>query len=180
MTEPYVAQVQIFGFNFAPRDWAFCNGAQMAISQNQALFSLIGTTYGGNGMTTYALPNIQDGGVMNIGQGPGLSNYDLGQHSGASEVGLNSNQIPNHTHGVSAMGAKSTDYELAPKQNYWIGTREGGAANDTLFSSNSTPGASFGAQVISIAGSSTPHQNEQPYLGMNFCIALYGVFPSRN
>ena len=88
MTQPYIAQVQIFGFNFAPRDWAFCNGALMSIAQNQALFALVGTSYGGNGQTTYALPNLQDRTVMNIGQGPGLSSYALGQPSGEPEVTL--------------------------------------------------------------------------------------------
>lgn len=182
MTQPYIAQVQIFGFNFAPRDWAFCNGALLAIAQNQALFSLVGTSYGGNGQTTYALPNLQDRTVMNIGQAPGLSSYALGQPSGEPEVTLLTSQIPSHRHTVSTKGAANpADFNLAPQQNYWIGTREGGREKaDALFTPDPTPGSSFASQVISVTGGSFEHQNEQPYLGMNFCIALYGIFPSRN
>lgn len=179
MSEPYVAQIQIFGFNFAPRNYAFCNGQQVAISQNQALFSIIGTTYGGNGVTTFALPNIQDQTIMNWGQGPGLTNYALGQQSGVAEVTLNQSQIPQHAHNPVQGYApdNKADFFLSPSQNGWIGAR---AVTPSLFATAPTPGASFAAQVISTTGGQQPHQNEQPYLCMNFCIALYGIFPSRN
>lgn len=182
MSEPYIAQIMIFAFNFAPRNWAFCNGALLPIAQNQALFSIIGTTYGGDGRTTFALPNIQDSSVMSIGQGPGLSNYVLGQTSGVAEVTLTQTQMPAHTHTVSGSNANNPpDFKLAPIQNDWIGGRVGGTGNkDFLFATD--PGASqtFASSVISVSGGSLPHMNEQPYLGMNYCIALYGIFPSRN
>lgn len=181
MTQPYVGEVTIYAFNFAPRDWAFCNGAQLAIAQNAALFSIIGTTYGGNGTTTFALPNIQNNAVMAQGQSPGLSNYVLGQLSGQETVTLNQQQMPAHNHTVSGYApAAATDFKLAPAQNYWIGSRAGGSSTSFLFAQN--PGANqfFAAQVVSTSGGNQPHMNQQPYIGMNFCIALYGIFPSRN
>lgn len=181
MSQPYIGQVTIFAFSFAPRNWAFCNGAQIAIAQNQALFSIVGTTYGGDGRVTFGLPNIQDSTAMSIGQGPGLSNYVLGQTSGVAEVTLTQQQIPQHNHIASGMGtAKPSDLTLAPNQNYWMGTREGGGATDFLFAATPGTGQSFAGSVIGQTGSSIPHLNEQPYLGMNYCIALYGIFPSRN
>lgn len=181
MTQPYVGEVTIYAFNFAPRDWAYCNGAQVAIAQNPALFSIIGTTYGGNGTTTFALPNIQNNAVMAQGQGPGLSNYALGQLSGQDTVTLNQQQMPAHNHTISGYGpANQTDFKLAPFQNCWLGTREGGASTDFLFTQNPGGNQFFAAQVVSMAGNTQPHMNQQPSIGMNFCIALYGIFPSRN
>ncbi|MBS0470613.1 MAG: phage tail protein [Proteobacteria bacterium] len=174
MSEPYIGQICLFGFNFAPRSYAFCAGQLIPISQNEALFSILGTTYGGNGQSNFALPNFQDRGVVNMGQGPGLSNYDLGEAIGSDTVTLNSNQIPMHNHTVNAF-AGSTQ-ALAPSANAWFG-------------SNSPPGRIYSDQpatgtmalnVVSGSGGSQPHMNEQPYLGMNFCIALYGIYPSRN
>lgn len=180
MSQPYVGQIMIFAFNFAPRDYAFCAGQLVPISQNAALFAIVGTTYGGNGTTTFALPNIQDHTVMNIGQGPGLSNYVLGQTSGTAEVTLNSTQMPTHNHTLSGIGANApTAYVPTPAPNFWIGNREGGGKTDLLFAP--APGATtFASQAISVTGGNLPHMNEQPYLGMNYCIALYGIFPSRN
>ena len=175
MSEPYIAQVAIFGFNFAPRDWAFCNGALVPISQNEALFALIGTTYGGNGVNTFALPNIQDRGVVNSGAGPGLSNYVLGEATGSAEVTLAVTQIPAHTHQVSAT-AGSTQV-LVPAANGWFGNE---ANTGRVFDPPDQIDQSFSSQAISTMGGSLPHPNEQPYLGLNFCIALFGIFPSRN
>lgn len=183
MSEPYVGQVMIFAFNFAPRNWSYCNGALMAISQNQALFSILGTTYGGDGRVTFALPNIQDKGVMNLGPGPGLSNYALGQTSGMAEVTLTTQQMPAHSHTVSGDGASTaTGFKIVPLVSDWIGTRIGATpgARDFMFNPTPTDGANFAGAVISISGGSLPHENEQPYLGMNYCIALFGLFPSRN
>jgi len=177
MAEPYIGQVAIFGFNFAPVNWLFCNGALLSISQNQALFAIIGTTYGGNGVSTFAVPNIQDCGVVSSGQGPGLSNDALGQPAGIANVTLTQQQMPTHNHTASASAAKATtDYGLPVAAGYWMGA-EVRAGN--LFLANGD-GGTFAGQVISMAGGSTPHFNEQPYLGMNYCIAQYGVFPSRN
>ncbi len=149
------------------------------ISQNQALFSIVGTTYGGDGPQHLRSAEYT---VMSIGQGPGLSNYTLGQSSGSPEVTLTQNQIPSHNHTVSGIaGAQTTDYVAVPAANYWIGSRESSTGKpDVLFAAAPTPGQSFAQQVISISGGSVPHMNEQPYLGMNYCIALYGIFPTRN
>ncbi len=176
MTQPYVGQILLYAFNFAPRDYAYCNGAQQAISQNQALFAILGTTYGGNGVTTFALPNIQDSTVMNIGQGPGLSNYVLGQQSGVASVTLTQNQIPQHNHIATAQAAAKADFSNTPAAQGWMGSRAGGG---NLFST-APSGGNFAASVISTTGGSLPHMNEQPFLGMNYCIALYGIFPTRN
>jgi microcystin-dependent protein len=181
MSEPYVGQVMIFAFNFAPRNWAFCNGALLPIAQYQALFSIIGTTYGGDGIRTFALPNIQDRTVMAQGQGPGLSSYELGQTSGVSDVTLQVQNLPAHSHTVSGESGKAaTDFTLIPAQNDWIGNRSGGAASDFMFAASPGSGQNFSGQTISFSGSTFPHINEQPYLCMNYCIAVYGIFPSRN
>ena len=180
MSQPYIAQVMLFAFNFAPRNWAFCNGALMPISQNQALFSLVGTTYGGDGRVTFGLPNIHDSSVMSIGQGPGLSNYVLGENSGVSQVALTQTQMPAHTHTVYAGGTPSQSNIVAtPPQDGWIANHDVGPVTDVLFAP-APGGQTFASQVISIGGGSQPHENEQPYLGMNYCIALFGIFPSRN
>lgn len=177
MAEPYVGQIAIFGFNFAPQNWVFCNGALMAISQNQALFAIIGTTYGGNGVSTFGMPNIGNSCVVSQGQGPGLSNYIIGETAGITDVTLTSQQMPQHTHTASAMTATSNpNYVLGVQNGYWLGkeTRAG-----ELFAANGD-GHTLANQSISISGGSQPHSNEQPYLGMNFCMAQYGIFPSRN
>jgi microcystin-dependent protein len=174
MSQNYIAQVQIYGFNFAPRSTAFCNGQTMAISQNEALFSLVGTTYGGNGQTTFALPNLQEHGVMNWGQGPGLSNYDLGQVSGAPNVTLSIAQIPQHTHIVS--GFAGTTQDPGPTAGGWLGNETVGGR---MF--NGSPvDQEFAQTIMTPTGGSQPHNNQQPYLVMNYCITLFGIFPSRN
>jgi microcystin-dependent protein len=175
MTQPYIAQIMMGGFNFAPINYAFCQGQIMAISQNTALFSLIGTTYGGNGSTTFGLPNLQTSTVMGFGQGPGLSNYALGQVSGAANVTLTLNELPAHTHFVSAIGG--TDNEVTPTNNGWLGAVAGPGK---IFSTVTPPDQVMAPSVLSSSGGSQPHNNEQPYLGTNFCIALFGIFPTRN
>jgi microcystin-dependent protein len=165
----------IFGFNFAPRDWAFCNGQIMAISQNEALFSILGTTYGGNGQTTFALPNTNERLVNNWGTGPGLSTYTLGEVSGVSSVTLTSGQMPQHTHSLNTYTGSTRD--LAPTANGWLGE---GALPGFLFQNGVAPDQTLSPGFIGQAGSSQPHTNEQPFLAMNYCIALYGIFPTRN
>jgi microcystin-dependent protein len=178
MSQPYVGQIMIFAFNFAPRDWSFCNGAVIPISQNTALFSIIGTTYGGNGVTTFALPNIQDACVVATGQGPGLTNYALGQTAGVADVTLTQSQMPAHNHTVDASAADViADYVLPVDQGYWIGKQATGSG---ILFAQAPDGNTLAAQTITMAGGSLPHMNEQPYLGMNYCIAQYGIFPSRN
>jgi microcystin-dependent protein len=175
VSEPYIAQIQIFGFSFAPINYAYCNGQILPISQNNALFAIIGTTYGGDGVTTYGLPNIQERGVVNIGQAPGLSNYDLGERTGTPNVTLNTAQIPMHNHLMNTTAGSTQD--LGPTQGGWFGNN---ATVGRMFSNNTTYDQQFNQNMISISGGSQPHINEQPYLVMNYCIALYGIFPTQN
>jgi len=177
MAEPYVGQIAIFGFNFAPLNWIFCNGALMAITQNQALFAIIGTTYGGDGRTTFGVPNIGNSGVINQGQGPGLSNYVIGETAGMTDVTLTQQQMPLHNHSASGITANSnTNYVPGVQNGYWMGKEVRGGS---MFLANGD-GHALANQTISLSGGSLPHSNEQPYLGMNFCLAQYGIFPSRN
>jgi len=175
VSEPYVGQVIIFGFNYAPRNYAFCNGQLVAISQNEALFSILGTTYGGDGRSTFGLPNFQEHAVMNIGHGANLSSYVLGQTSGTASVTLTQGQMPLHPH--TAYGILGTATNLGPAANGWIGEKD---SPDFVFSPSTTPDSTMSPSYLSLSGGSQPHPNEQPYLAMNFCIALYGIFPSRN
>jgi microcystin-dependent protein len=164
----------MFGFNFAPRNYAFADGTTIAISQNEALFSILGTTYGGNGVTTFALPDMRDRVSMNWGQGPGLSNYDLGQTGGVDSVTLSIDQIPEHSHVMRASAGSPAD--LAPSSNGWFGKN---ALPGRIYSDQSD-NYSFALTTLSTSGGSQPHDNQQPFLGTNFCIALFGIFPSRN
>jgi microcystin-dependent protein len=174
VTQPYIGQIQQFGFNFAPRNWAFCNGATIAISQNEALFSILGTTYGGNGTTTFGLPNTQDRSVMNWGQGTGLTNYTLGEVAGADSVTLTTAEMPTHNHTLYATGGSAA--ELTPTQNGWFGII---ALPGKLFSTAAVNTQMSPNQLMK-SGGSQPHENDQPYIGTNFCVALFGIFPSRN
>jgi microcystin-dependent protein len=171
-----LGQISIFGFNFAPRGWAFCNGQILPIAQNTALFSLLGTTYGGNGQTTFALPNLQSRVPVHFGQGPGLSTYDLGQQAGVETVTLIITQIPAHTHSATVHASSAdTGLDAQPENNYpAAGVASGNYKNATDVNMNA-------AMVTNgIAGGNQPHENLQPYLALNFCIALEGIFPSRN
>lgn len=167
MATPFIAQIQMFSFAFAPRNWAQCNGQLLPIAQNQALFSLLGTTYGGNGTTTFGLPDLRGRTPLHFGQGPGLSNRSLGQVGGIESVTLTSTQIPSHTHTVSANTAAPT--LGTPAGNLW--------AQGNYSASGASPMA---AGDVGNSGGSQPHPNLSPYLTINFCIALAGIFPSRN
>lgn len=172
MTQPYIGEIQLFGFNFNPRGWAYANGATLAISQNTALFSLIGTIYGGNGQTTFQLPNFAGRAGNQQGQGPGLSPRSLGQSFGANTVTLTSNQIPQHTHGINAYVPSNSG---SPAVNGAL-SQPGLAANRPF---NTGPqNTTFAPNMISPSqGGGFPHENQQPYLGVNFCIALQGIYP---
>jgi len=176
MSDQFLAEIRIFPFNFAPTGWAFCNGQIMPISQNTALFALLGTTYGGDGKSTFALPNLQSSAPMQPGQGQGLSLRDLGEIGGAETVTLLVSEIPIHTH--SLLGNN-----VPPPAN--AGTPD--PATSLSRSSGTTaylsPAANLGMmapQAIAPAGGSLPHNNMQPYLTLNFCIALQGIFPPRS
>jgi microcystin-dependent protein len=179
MSSPFVAEIRIFGFNFAPNGWAFCAGQILPISQNTALFSLLGTTYGGNGQSTFALPNFQDNASMSQGQGPGLSDYALGQVSGVESVTLLTSEIPSHDHALAA----ATLSPINPAQNVPTpisGAQLGISNPGNAYSSVATPVTTLHPQAIQPQGGSQPHNNMQPYLTLNFCIALQGIFPARN
>ena len=172
MANPFVAEIRIVGFNFAPAGWATCDGQLLPISQNTALFSLLGTTYGGNGQSTFALPNLQGNFPMHSGQGPGLTERFLGEVGGAAEVTLIQTEIPAHSHQLVA-GALADAPVAAPSAGAALGhppTRAYAAAPHV----NPTTMADTG-----ISGGNQPHNNLPPYLVMNFIIALQGIFPAR-
>lgn len=178
MTEPYIGEIQIYGFNFPPRNWAFCNGATLAISQNTALFSLIGTVYGGNGQTTFQLPNLAGRAASQQGNGPGLTPRTLGQAFGVNSVTLTSNQIPAHSHGMvlySQNDASKRSHSPAANSSLSV-------ASDTAVTSFLPAGpvnTQFAPNMIQPSqGGGLPHENQQPYLGINFSIALFGIYPS--
>jgi len=173
MADPFVAEIRIFPFNFAPRGWAFCNGQLMPISQNTALFSLLGTTYGGNGQSTFGLPDLQGSAPMHPGQGPGLSLRDLGEQSGSTTTTLLTSEIPAHSHALMASSSPASGRD--PSGNPLARSRNGNAYQ-TVTNSNTV---NMSSSAVGMAGSSLPHNNMQPYLALNFCIALQGVFPPR-
>ena len=179
MSEPFIGQIIMFAGNFQIRGYAFCNGQLLSIAQNTALFSILGTTYGGNGQTTFGLPDLRGRVPIHFGQGPGLSPYSLGQQAGTENVTLTSNQMPQHNHLINA--SEGSGSAQAPAAGFLAGgivPSQGNAAVSNY--RNSSDGTTLNAQSISIAGGSQPHPNIQPYLCINFLIALEGIFPSRN
>lgn len=176
MSEPFIAEIRIFAGNFAPRSWAFCDGQLLPISQNTALFSLIGTTYGGDGRSTMALPNLQGRAPMHPGRGPGLTSRRLGETTGAESVALNETQLPNHTHTALAT---TTPGVSGPPTNKSVLARNG--FGDTLYQSDTTENlVDLAPEAMSHDGGGQPHFNMQPYLALNFIIALQGLYPSRS
>jgi microcystin-dependent protein len=169
MADPFVAEIRIFPFNFAPQGWAWCDGQLMPISQNTALFSLLGTTYGGDGKSTFALPDLQGRAPMHPGQGPGLSLHDLGETGGAETVTLLESEMPAHSHAVSM--------SLRPSDNLNPGGLALGTGNNVYAAPANL--VSMAPQTLAPAGGDAPHNNLQPYLTCYFCIALQGVFPPR-
>jgi microcystin-dependent protein len=176
MADPFVAEIRIFPFNFAPKGWAFCDGQLLPISQNTALFSLLGTTYGGDGKSNFALPNMQGNAPMHPGQGPGLSLHDLGETGGSETVTLLTAEIPLHTHLVGRSIAANGD-ALTPVNNIWA-QAPGGRGSLQIYNQGG-PTGQMNPQALGITGSGQPHNNMQPYLTLSFCIALQGVFPPR-
>jgi microcystin-dependent protein len=173
MADPFVAEIRIFPFNFAPRGWAWCDGQLLPISQNTALFSLLGTTYGGDGRSNFALPDLQGRAPMHPGQGPGLSLHDLGETGGSETVSLLESEIPAHAHTLRAFNDVG-DYPL-PQGNS-LATVGG----DNLYQSNTSQNlVPMSDNALAPAGGDAPHNNLMPYLTFYFCIALQGVFPPR-
>ena len=176
MSEKFVAEIRIFTGNFAPTGWAQCNGQLMPISQNTALFSLLGTFYGGDGKSTFALPNLQGSAPMQAGQGPGLSLRDLGEIGGEQTVTLLQTEMPAHAH--TAQGSTGSD-QTTPVANAWASGAKLGGGN-LYFPSTPASNVQMSPFGTSIAGASLPHNNMMPYLGLTFIIALQGVFPPRS
>ena len=174
MSEPFVAEIRIFAGNFAPRSWAFCDGQLLPIAQNTALFSLIGTTYGGDGSTTMALPNLQGRAPMHPGRGPGLTNRALGQSGGVEQVTLSTNQLPSHNHSVGVSSSPATSF--SPTNNSVLARSAGAGAYDQ----NDNASNQMATEVIGDTGGGQPHNNMQPYLTLNYIIALLGTYPSRS
>lgn len=173
MSEPFLGEIRMFAGNFAPRGWALCNGQILAIAQNSALFAILGVTYGGNGSTNFALPNLQSRVPLHPGQGQGLSPYVLGQASGEESVTLTANQMPPHAHMFQApVGGDSATED--PTNAYLANS------GNSQYTTEPTAGAFAGGGMTSTAGSGGAHDNLQPYLCVNFIIALQGTFPSRN
>jgi microcystin-dependent protein len=174
-SDPYLGQISMFAGNFAPRGWALCDGQLLSINSNQALFSLLGTTYGGDGRTTFALPDLRGRAPIHQGQGSGLSNYQLGQQGGVEQVYLNQTQIPSHTHTVQinatspvGRGQSST----SPAGTYWAEGSSYATAPNTTMAGN--------AVTLNPTGGNQYHENRQPFAVINYIIALQGTYPSRN
>ena len=177
MANPFIAEIRIFPFNFAPVGWASCNGQLIPISQNTALFSLLGTTFGGNGTSSFGLPNLQGNAPMAPGQGPGLSLHDLGETGGSATVTLTPNQVPSHTHGLQGSprdaeeGTPTAQSSLARSNPGFVYKQPSGANQPQPMAAGILGGA---------VGGNAPHNNMMPYLALNFCIALQGIYPSRS
>ncbi|RYF75427.1 MAG: phage tail protein [Cytophagaceae bacterium] len=170
----YIGMIGLFGFNYAPRGWMLCNGQLLPIAQYSALFSLIGTTYGGNGTTTFALPNLQGRVPLGFGQGPGLSNYQIGQEAGTETVTLLQTQMPAHTHPLMVSDQPASQSSPA---NSLLAVS--GYEGSTVLTYGTTVDAIADPKSIGSSGGNQAHENMQPYLAMNYCIAVEGIYPSR-
>lgn len=172
MSNPFVGEIRVVGFNFAPRGWATCDGQTIAIAQNSALFSLLGVNFGGNGTSNFGLPNLQGRAAISWGQGPGLASYNMGASGGSQTVTLNQATTPAHNHN-SFMGDAEPAVDLSPAADLYAGTP---ARTYGPISNNTT----FAANAMQIQGSSQPHDNMPPYVTMLYIIALQGIYPARN
>jgi microcystin-dependent protein len=172
--DPFVAEIRIFPFNFAPKGWAFCSGQIMPLSQNTALFSLLGTTYGGDGKSNFALPNLQGSAPMHPGQGPGLSLHYLGETGGSDTVTLLESEIPAHSHAIMASLQPGEDAAPGPAEAL------GRSVGASLYQTTTAPVVAMSSSALVPAGGGLPHNNLMPYLTLNFCIALQGVYPPRS
>ena len=175
MADPFVAEIRVFGFQFAPKGWAHCDGQLLPISQNTALFSLLGTWYGGDGKSTFGLPDLQDRAAVAAGQGQSLTEYFLGDTGGTPTVTLINSEMPVHTHQVQARATAGDLQQPGPDRAL---TRSG---NGTIYSADTSNGlVTMAPQTIAPSGGSLPHNNLPPLLTLNFCIAMQGVFPPRS
>ena len=173
MSEPFLGMISMFGFPFSPRGWAFCNGQLLSISQNSALFALLGTTYGGDGITTFALPNLQSRVPLHFGQGAGLSSYALGEQTGVENVTLTQSQMPAHNHLSTTPATAADGNSIDPAAGAVLG------AGTSIYRVGAAT-IQMSPTATSLTGSNQPISDIQPILAINFCIALEGIFPSRN
>jgi microcystin-dependent protein len=173
MSDPFIGEIKLVPYNFAPRGWAFCQGQLLPIAQNTALFSLLGTMYGGNGQTNFGLPDLRGRVVVNPGQGPGLSNYDQGEQAGVESVTLTPQTMPAHSHAVQVSNVAAT---LAVASGNHLAVSTGTVGN--IY--GTAVGGAMPSNAVSSAGGTQPHLNSQPYVTLNYVIALQGIFPSRN
>ena len=171
MSTPFIGEIRMFGGNFAPVGWAFCSGQLMPISENDALFNLIGTTYGGDGQTTFALPNLQARLPMHMGTGAGLSPRTIGEMGGVETVTLSTQQIPIHNHAPQALSTNGS--QSTPQSGVWAGV------TTSIYTSN-PPDTAFNATLIGGTGGNQPHDNLMPYLAISFIISLFGIYPSQS
>jgi microcystin-dependent protein len=170
MSQPFVGEIRLFGGNFAPAGWAFCEGQLLPISENETLFNLIGTTYGGDGQSTFALPDLRGRLPMHMGTGPGLSNRVISEMGGVETVTLTAQQIPAHNHVPQAVSGSGN--QTTPQGGVWAGTAT------SRYSSNA-PDQAMKSTLVGSAGGSQPHENMMPYLAVSFIISLFGIFPSQ-
>ena len=180
MSDPFLAEIRMFPFPFAPRGWALCNGQILPLSQNTALFSLLGTNFGGDGRSSFGLPNLQGAVPVGTGQGPGLSAYQVGQSGGSASVTLQTGQMPPHSHALTAVAEVSTS---ASPQNaiFMDGHFTGGSGPGKVAAYNTAaPDTAMNPAAITPAGGGGPHNNLMPYLTVNFCIAMAGIYPPRS
>lgn len=174
--EPFIGQIEAFGFNYAPRGWAFCNGQLMSIAQYQALFSLIGVTYGGDGVTTFALPDLRGRVAINQGSMPGGRTYNMGESAGQEQVTLIVTQMPAHNH-IATLRGNSDDASSGEPGNKTFGVSSANIYNTGAPDNGET--LNTGSIQVGVAGGNLPHNNMQPFLTVNYCIALEGIYPSR-
>ncbi|WNO09089.1 phage tail protein [Teredinibacter sp. KSP-S5-2] len=179
MADPFIGEICMFACQFAPRNWAMCDGSYISISQNPTLFSVIGNIYGGNGHTEMRLPDLQGRAPMHWGTGPGLNPHFIGEKSGLIAYQLDVNEIPSHDHVM--MGVRVSGTSGTPQANLYMGVDRGSEAENINFiSDDATPNASMDDDALNLAGKSVPHENRQPYAAVNFCIAFDGYYPPRN
>jgi len=176
MSDPYLAEIRMFGGNFAPRNWALCNGQILPISQNTALFSLLGTTYGGNGQSNFALPDLQGRSPMHWGNGAGLSSRSLGEEGGENSVTLLSTEMPQHSHAISGATIASSN----PGETPFANTLFTNSGPNQLYATALTSLVQLAPESVTFQGGSLPHNNQQPFLAVTFIICLGGLFPARN
>jgi microcystin-dependent protein len=178
MSDQFVAEIRIFPFNFAPVGWAFCNGQLLPISQNTALFSLLGTNYGGDGRSTFGLPNLQGTAAMNPDQGPGLTDHFIGETGGSTTITLLSSEMPAHSHNINCVDGGRIAGQIGQTSGVILAKSSGSPPN--AYVSSGTQNQQLAQSALSVVGGSQPHNNLMPYLTLNFCIAMQGIFPPRS